>query len=155
MMKYTIILLLASLSFITCNKKSDTACTPASAASESSEIAAFCNANGINYVVDPNGIYYQIIDPGSGVTPNANSTITVTYTASTLDGNIVEDNTTSSVTLPLSQFIEGWLIAIPYIQKGGHIKMVIPSSLAYGCTGTNKVAPNSPLYYDIVLLNVQ
>ena len=106
-------------------------------------------------MVDTNGIYYQIIDRGSGVTPNENSVITVTYTTATLDGNVIEDNTTNSVTLPLNQFIEGWRIAIPYIQKGGHIKMVIPSSLAYGCTGTDKVAPNSPLYNDVVLLNVQ
>lgn len=154
-MRNTIILLFTAFTFITCNKKNDSACIPASAASEGPEIASFCNAHGINYMVDTNGIYYQVIDPGSGVTPNANSTITVTYTTSTLEGNVVEDNTTSSVTIPLSQFIEGWRIAIPYIQKGGHIKMVIPSSLAYGCTGTNNVAPNSPLYYDVVLLNVQ
>jgi FKBP-type peptidyl-prolyl cis-trans isomerase len=154
-MRKTIILLFTALAFIACNKKNDTACTPATVASEAPEIASFCNANGINYVVDTNGIYYQIIDRGSGVTPNENSVITVTYTTATLDGNVIEDNTTNSVTLPLNQFIEGWRIAIPYIQKGGHIKMVIPSSLAYGCTGTDKVAPNSPLYNDVVLLNVQ
>ena len=154
-MRKTIILLFTALTFIACNKNNDTACTPATAASEASEIASFCNANGINYMVDTNGIYYQIIDRGSGVTPNENSVITVTYTTATLDGNVIEDNTTNSVTLPLNQFIEGWRIAIPYIQKGGHIKMVIPSSLAYGCTGTDKVAPNSPLYNDVVLLNVQ
>ena len=154
-MMRTIILLFATLTFITCNKKNDPACTPVSAASEGPAIASFCNASGIDYMVDTNGIYYQIIDRGSGVTPNGNSVITVTYTTTTLDGNVIEDYTTNSVTIPLSQFIEGWRIAIPYIQKGGHIKMVIPSSLAYGCTGTNQVAPNSPLYYDVVLLNVQ
>src|SRR5436190_19098903 len=134
-MKNTI-LLLTLLSFITCKKKNDTACSPVSPQSESTQIASFCNTNNINYTVDTNGIYYQVIDQGSGITPNINSIITVTYIASTLDGNIVKDQTGSPITMPLSQFIEGWRIAIPYIQKGGHIKMVIPSSLAYGCTGT-------------------
>jgi FKBP-type peptidyl-prolyl cis-trans isomerase len=118
-------------------------------------MASFCAAMGIIYTVDPNGIFYQIVDQGTGMQPDENSNITVTYTTSTLDGNVIEDKMNPPVTLPLNQFIEGWRIALPYIQKGGHIKMVIPSSLAYGCTGTNTVLPNSPLYYDVVLINVE
>jgi FKBP-type peptidyl-prolyl cis-trans isomerase len=42
------------------------------------------------------------------------------------------------------------------MQKGGHMKMVVPSSLAYGCTGIpGVIPPNTPLYFDIVLVNVQ
>jgi FKBP-type peptidyl-prolyl cis-trans isomerase FkpA len=148
-------LLLATLIFISCSKKNDSACMPVSPADEASAMASFCTSNSINYTVDSNGIYYQIIDLGSGTTPNDNSTITVTYTAKTLDGNVIEDKSTTPVTSPLYNFIEGWRLAIPYIQKGGHIKMVIPSSLAYGCTGSDIIAPNSPLYYDVVLTNVE
>jgi FKBP-type peptidyl-prolyl cis-trans isomerase len=154
-MKNFTLLLFAALIFISCNKKNDTACMPVSAQSEATVMAAYCTAHGINYTVDSNGIYYQIIDEGSGITPNENSTITVTYTASTLDGNLIEDQTSTPVTAALNQFIEGWRIAIPYIQKGGHIKMIIPSSLAYGCTGNNSIPPNSPLYFDVILVNVE
>lgn len=155
-MKHILITFFAAFLFITCNKKNDNACTPVTASEESEQLITFCNAHSINYTVDTNGIYYQVIDQGSGNTPDMNSTITVTYTASTLDGNIIEDKTTKPVTEQLSEFIEGWRIALPYIQKGGRIKMVIPSSLAYGCTGiSNLIAPNSPLYYDVVLINVE
>ena len=124
--------------------------------SEAGKITSFCNSKNINYTKDSNGIFYQVIDQGTGLTPDASSTITVTYTTSTLDGNVVEDNTTTPVTKRLSDFIEGWRDALPYIRKGGRIKMVIPSSLAYGCTGiSNLIAPDSPLYYDVVLLDVQ
>jgi FKBP-type peptidyl-prolyl cis-trans isomerase FkpA len=154
-MKNIIILFFIALVFSTCNKKNDSGCSSVKPETEFAQMAAFCNANSITYTVDSNGIYYQVIDQGSGVTPNMNSVITVTYTASTLDGNVV-DNTASPVSKPLSEFIEGWRLAIPYIQKGGHIKMVLPSSLAYGCTGiSNLIAPNSPLYYDIILVDVQ
>jgi FKBP-type peptidyl-prolyl cis-trans isomerase FkpA len=154
-MKKIILLLFIVFSFLTC-KKGHEGCDSAKPDSEFPQMTSFCNANGINYIVDTNGIYYQVIDQGSGVTPNIKSIITVTYTASTLDGNIV-DNTTTPVTNTLSEFIEGWRIAIPYIQKGGHIKMVLPSSLAYGCTGISDhaIAPNSPLYYEVVLIDVQ
>ena len=154
LMKNSILLLFAALLFITCNKKNDTSCMPVSPQSEAPAMAAYCTAHGMNCTVDSNGIYYQIIDGGSGIAPNAASVITVTYTASTLDGNFIEDQTTTPVTATLNQFIEGWRIAIPYIQKGGHIKMIIPSSLAYGCTGNKSIPPNSPLYYDVVLVNV-
>jgi FKBP-type peptidyl-prolyl cis-trans isomerase FkpA len=156
LMRNILITFFAALLLISCNKKNDNACTPVSADAESEQLTAFCNAHTINYTVDSNGIYYQVIEQGSGMTPNSNSIITVTYTASTLDGNVV-DKTTDPVKQPLSDFIEGWRIALPYIQKGGHIKMVIPSSLAYGCTGISdlKIAPNSPLYYDVVLIDVE
>lgn len=130
---------------------------PVAATDESEQIAAFCTKNAINYTVDANSIYYQVIDQGSGVIPTASSIITVAYTAATLDGNVVEDNINQPVTSALSQFIECWRLALPYIQKGGHLKMVAPSALAYGCTGisSKNIPPNAPLYYDIVLLNVQ
>jgi len=149
------IFLAAAFIFIACSKKNDTTCNPVSPASESNAIAAFCTSNGIVYSVDTNGIYYQIVDEGSGETASLDSIITVTYTTSLLNGEVIDDHSVDPVSLPLNQFIEGWRIAIPYIQEGGHIKMVIPSALAYGCTGIpNVVPPNSPLYYDVVLIAV-
>ena len=126
-----------------------------SPASEASAIAAFCTDYGIDYTVDSNGIYYQVVDPGAGATASLDSIITVTYTTSLLSGDVIDDHSDSAISLPLNQFIEGWRLAIPYIQEGGHIKMVIPSALSYGCTGIPGLVPsNSPLYYDVVLVNV-
>jgi len=155
-MKKLVILLSTVFIVISCSKKNDNHCTPVTPESESNEIAAFCNAQGIIYTVDTNGIYYQVIDQGSGMTPNMNSVITVTYQATTLDGNVVADNTATPVTQPLNQFIEGWRLTLPYIQQGGRIKVILPSVFAYGCTGiAGDVPPNSPLYYDIVLVKVE
>ncbi|MBV9962068.1 MAG: FKBP-type peptidyl-prolyl cis-trans isomerase [Parafilimonas sp.] len=153
-MKRIGILLFTILYITSCSKKNDPGCMSVPPGEEASSMAAFCKKNSIIYTVDSNGIYYQVLDQGSGITPNDNSIITATYIAKTLDGNVIEDNSTTPVTSPLYKFIEGWRIAIPYIQKGGHIKMVIPSSLAFGCTGSDKVAPNSPVYYDVVLIDV-
>jgi FKBP-type peptidyl-prolyl cis-trans isomerase len=156
MIKNLLAVIFAALGLISCNKKNDAGCSPVSPQSEAAQMASFCQSKGISYTVDSNGIYYQIIEQGSGSTPNLNSIITITYTTSTLDGVVIEDKSTTPVTLPLSQFIEGWRLAIPYMQKGGHMRMVVPSSLAYGCTGiAGVIAPNTPLYFDIVLVNVE
>jgi FKBP-type peptidyl-prolyl cis-trans isomerase len=155
-MKHVLIIMLGVFALMSC-KKNNAACMPVSADAEADKLAAFCNKYSIKYTVDANGIYYEIVEPGSGVSPSLNSIVTVAYTASTLDGNVVEDHTNNTLTSKLSEFIECWRIALPYIQRGGHIKMVAPSSLAYGCTGltSENIPPDSPLYYDIVLLNVE
>jgi FKBP-type peptidyl-prolyl cis-trans isomerase len=155
-MRKVFIFFAAILIFTSCKKQHDGSCAPATPASEAASMAAFCTTNNINYTVDSNGIYYQIIDRGSGSKAGMNSIITATYSTSLLNGQLVDTtHLTTPVTLPLSQFIEGWRIAIPYILEGGHIKMVIPSSLAYGCTGVQNLVPsNAPLYYDVLLLGV-
>jgi FKBP-type peptidyl-prolyl cis-trans isomerase len=45
------------------------------------------------------------------------------------------------------------------VGKGGHILLTIPSSLAYGCVGststdsTKTIEPNTPLFFDIELVD--
>jgi FKBP-type peptidyl-prolyl cis-trans isomerase FkpA len=155
-MRKVVTFFVAVIIFAACKKQHDGSCAPVTSASESASIVAFCNANRINATSDSNGIYYQIIDQGSGSKAGMDSVITVTYSTSLLNGQVIDTtHFITPVTLPLNQFIEGWRIAIPYIQEGGHIKMVIPSSLAYGCTGIPNLVPsNAPLYYDVLLLDV-
>jgi len=50
--------------------------------------------------------------------------------------------------------IAGWQIGLPLIHKGGEIKLIVPSSLAYGC-GNGPLPANSILYFDIHLVDVQ
>jgi FKBP-type peptidyl-prolyl cis-trans isomerase len=72
----------------------------------------------------------------------------MTYTGTLLNGTQFDAGT---ISYPLSQLILGWQIAVPKIGKGGRIKVVIPSSLAYGAQANGGIPANSPLYFDIVL----
>jgi FKBP-type peptidyl-prolyl cis-trans isomerase FkpA len=58
-------------------------------------------------------------------------------------------------TKALNTVIEGWQIGMPLIKKGGRIKLIIPSSYGYGCIEKGNIPPNSVLYYDVYLANVQ
>jgi FKBP-type peptidyl-prolyl cis-trans isomerase FkpA len=144
--------------FIGCTKK-ETWCTPVSPQAEEAQIIAYASANSISVVKNSSGIFYEIIDPGTGATPTRNSTVTTTYTGKLLNGTIFDSGTAES---PLSGVIEGWQIGIPLIKKGGRIKLIIPSALAYGCNPVRKqnteivvIPANSVLYFDIVLDNVR
>jgi len=111
-------------------------------------MVAFCVTNNINYTEDTSGILYQIIKPGSSTKVNLCETLSITYTGKYLNGTQFQTGTFDS---SLSDLITGWKIVVPYIGKGGHMKILIPSSLAYGTQGNGSIPPNTPLYFDIVL----
>lgn len=141
------------LLFSGCAKK-EMGCMPVSPQTEDLQISSYASANGIDVVKHGTGMYYQILDPGTGVTPTANSTVTATYVGKLLNGAIFDSQTAS---FPLSGVIEGWQIGIPLIKKGGKIKLIIPSSYAYGCNGSSgaNIPPNAVLFFDISLIDVK
>jgi len=134
--------------------KNEMGCTPVSPADEEPQIKAYANANGIAATKHASGMYYQIIDTGMGMIPKSNSTVTATYTGKLLDGSTFDSGTAG---FPLSGVIEGWQIGIPLIKKGGKIKLIIPSSYAYGCTGSPRggIPSNAVLFFDITLVDVK
>jgi len=149
------VLLILVISGAGCIK--DNTCSPKSAASEAAQIQAYALANGINATAHSSGLYYEIINPGSGATATANSNIVITYTGKLLDGTTFDEQTTPNTAepWPLNQLIEGWRIGIPLIQEGGHIKLIIPSAMAYGCIGKNSIPGDAILFFDIELVDVQ
>ena len=139
---------------------SNTACSKSSActitanytkdvnAAQKAAMIAFCVTNNISYTEDPSGILYQIIKPGSSTKVNLCETLSITYTGKLLNGTQFDAGT---IAYDLSSLIVGWQIVVPYIGKGGHIKILIPSSLGYGSVAQTKIPANSPLYFDIIL----
>lgn len=133
----------------------DTSCSPRSVQSEAATITSYALANGINATVHASGLNYEIINPGSGATPGLGSTISVTYTGKLLDGTIF-DSRTSPIEISLANAIDGWKIGLPLIQEGGVLRLIIPSSLAYGCVGAGSgvIPPDAIIYFDVTLVDV-
>lgn len=153
MKRFLLFAVLLSIWFTGCIKK-DQGCTTVKPQDEENQILAYASANGITATRHTSGLYYQIIDAGSGASPTINSKVTVEYVGKLLNGNIFDQS--SSYSQMLHQLIEGWQIGIPLIKKGGRIKLIIPSSLAYGCNGSGTAIPaNSVLYFDIWLTDLK
>lgn len=154
-MKRTLLLLsVVIFSLLLSCGKQESGCQPKTPASEKADMVAYCTNNNIAYTEHSSGILYQIITQGSGNTPTVNNTVSTVYTGKLLNGTTF-DATANPVSFSLGGVIEGWKIAIPLIQKGGRILMVIPSALAYSCTGSGAIPPNSPLFFDVTLTDVR
>ena len=153
MKKITLLVFVAVTLLSSCAKEKG--CVPTDPSSEKSAMVAFCTANNITYTEHPSGILYQITDAGAGVNPSVSSKVFMAYTGKYLNGTTFETQINPSATgWPLGSLIDGWKIGVPLIKKGGKIKLIIPSSLAYSCTGSGSIAPNTPLFFDIWLTEV-
>lgn len=150
---FLLFVLFANLS---CLKNTEDNCKPKTPSSEASAMNAYCAQNGITPTAHPSGLFYQVLDPGTGATATATSKIFITYTGKLTDGYTFDSQSNPTATgWPLNQLIEGWRVGIPLIKEGGHILLVVPSSMAYGCPGYGAIPPNAILFFDITLVDVQ
>lgn len=111
--------------------------------------------------VDPSGLNYEIIEPGLGTdAPKDADSIVVRFEGRILgkEATFQTISDTDSVTLKLGDAMEGWRIGMPKIKKGGRIRMIIPSALAYrnfSDPGQTTIPPFSILDYTITLVNIK
>ena len=150
-------LVAACLIDTSCSKKTDSGCTDVTVASEDAAMLAYINSKGITATRDNNtGLYYQVISQGTGATPNVNNRVFVKYTGQLTNGTVFDQQQDHIKTgWILGTLIPGWQYGIPLIQKGGKIKLIVPSSLGYGCNGSPGAIPaNSVLVFDVELIEV-
>lgn len=109
-------------------------------------------------VTTDSGLRIQDLKIGDGPSPTPGQMVTVHYTGWLKDGTQFE---TSRKGKP-AQFklggnlIKGWNEGLATMKVGGIRKLIIPSKLAYGATGSPpNIPPNSELTFEIELLDVK
>jgi FKBP-type peptidyl-prolyl cis-trans isomerase len=104
-----------------------------------------------------NGLQIETIAEGKGVPPTLESSVSVYYTLSTTDGQVLESNMDQPepVTFPLNRVIEGWKQGLQRMKKGGEYMLYVPYELGYGYTGQGNVRPYSALVFHIKLVDVK
>lgn len=106
----------------------------------------------------PSGLQYKVVKAGSGKKPTKESTVTVHYRGTLIDGKEFDSSLKRSepVTFPVGGVIPGWTEALQLMQEGAEWQLFIPAKLAYGERGAGPdIGPNSTLIFDVQLIKVQ
>jgi FKBP-type peptidyl-prolyl cis-trans isomerase FkpA len=152
--KNTLFILLAGLMIVSC-KKSPAYDAEKQLKVDEELIKTFISTNNISAQRHETGLYYQIITPGTGnITYSAGTKVTANYTLRLLNGTLIEQSSAPAQFL-LGNVITGWQIGVPLIQKGGKIRLLIPSPYAYQNQAQGGIPANSVLDFDIELVDVQ
>jgi len=104
------------------------------------------------------GLQYRMLTVGKGKQPTATSKVTVHYRGRLLDGSEFDSSYARNqpATFPLNRVIPGWTEGVPLMREGGKAELYVPAKLAYGENGfPPKIAPNSPLIFEVELLKVE
>lgn len=121
---------------------------------ESAIFEKFMSEKKIKASPTGSGLYYSETKAGTGPSPGPYDKVTVHYTGKLLDGTVFDSSVGRGepATFMLMQVIPGWTEGLQKMKKGGKAILLIPSYLAYGEQGSGSIPPNSPLYFEVEML---
>jgi FKBP-type peptidyl-prolyl cis-trans isomerase FkpA len=171
-MKQTIytLLLLTTIGFMGCRKANT---DPDIKQYDEAQIQAYISTNALTGMSkDTSGMYYKIITPGTGAALKYTDSVSFVYTIHSFDGKYISSDTIANHYngyvghISSGGFPEGLQTAIYSLlkNKGGSMRLLVPSHLAYGTAGAgsgsssvtnSKINGNQCLEYYIHTINNQ
>ena len=102
-----------------------------------------------------NGAMIKLSRPGKGKNPKADSTVTVHYTGTLLDGTKFDSSRERNAPFKtrLTDVVPCWTKAVQQMKPGARAQVVCPPSTAYGNRPVGPIPPNSVLLFDIELID--
>ena len=102
------------------------------------------------------GLQYEVVKAAEGAKPKASDSVTVHYTGTLIDGTVFDSSVErgTPTTFPLNGVTPGWTEGLQLMNVGSKFRFAIPSNLAYGERGPQKIGPNSTLIFDVELISI-
>lgn len=157
-MRNLLAILFLGFLFANCGDDSATAMTdPAEQLAEDKrEIASYLAANNLQAEETPSGLRYIIEEQGSGDFIDENAILEVLFRGYYLDGtNFDRTGDCSPITLNVGTVIPGFSEGIQLFNVGGKGSIFLPSELAFGQSGSNSIAPNTILAFDLEIVDLK
>lgn len=127
-------------------------CTPIPVEQEKTVMQKFATDNGFTMTTDPSGLMYEVLTQGTGVSITTNTNIKMKYIGKNMNGQKFDEGTTTEF-YPVRNFIVGFQLGLLKLNGGGKIRIITPSSLAYGCA--NMELKNQPLFFEVEVTEAQ
>ncbi len=108
-------------------------------------------------VTTESGLQYEVLRQGDGPRPSIDDEVVVHYRGTLTDGSQFDASYDRGEpnTFPVNEVIEGFSEALQLMSVGSHVRVTIPSELAYGEAGAGSViGPNATLIFEIELLEI-
>jgi FKBP-type peptidyl-prolyl cis-trans isomerase FklB len=108
-------------------------------------------------VTTQSGLQYEVLEKGTGKTPQATDTVTVNYRGTLIDGTEFDSSYRRGqpASFKVNGVIRGWTEALQLMKEGAKWKLYIPSSLAYGERGAGRnIGPNATLIFEVELISI-
>jgi FKBP-type peptidyl-prolyl cis-trans isomerase len=108
-------------------------------------------------LVTESGIQYKVITMGLGDKPVATDTVQVHYEGRFVNGEVFDasrNHGEAPAEFPLNRVIPGWTQALQLMPEGSVFEIYLPSELAYGERGNDRIPPNKMLIFKVELIRI-
>lgn len=148
MIKNLSILLLCVLAFSGCNRVEFTG-------TEEEQIQQYIEQKGLNVTeTTESGLRYIRTKESNGVALQPGRLVTVKYRGELLSGKKF-DNGAFDFYLLTGQVVRGFDEGIAKMKVGEEATLIFPSSLGYGSNGSGSIPANSPLVFEITVIETR
>ena len=116
-----------------------------------------CAGDGAGVITTDSGLQYEVLREGDGPMPTMNDEVVVHYRGTLTDGTQFDASYDRGEpnTFPVNGLIAGFSEALQLMSVGSHIRVTIPSELAYGEAGAGSlIGANATLIFEIELLEI-
>ena len=100
------------------------------------------------------GLQYEVLKSGpGGPKPTTASTVEVAYHGTLIDGTVFDSSVErgTPITMPVADFVPGWIEALQLMSVGDKYKLYVPSNLGYGARARGKIPANAVLIFEMEL----
>lgn len=103
-----------------------------------------------NYKKTAQGVLYKVEKPGKGANFKKGDEVMLKYKGMHIDGSVF-DQSYKAVMFPVdeTQLIKGFVDMLTNMKPGMKVTCIIPGKLAYGDRGSQNIAPNETLVFEI------
>ena len=118
------------------------------------KIQAYLKRKKINCTRSDSGLYYKILDPGSGDYIKFQDEVSFTYHGTLIDGTVFSDQK-KPISFNVRELIAAWKEIMLELKPGAKAFLVAPPQLGYGDYKLDDIPQHSILIYNLEIREVK